>query len=368
LGVANEIVGGDQVSPSSSARFIVGPDDTILVTGATGFIGPALVQSLLNFGFANLRVFARASSDISRLEAIAGHQGGGARLEVIRGNLLSREDCIEATKNVALIFHLATSSAKSFPDAFMNSVVTTRNLLEASQSASPSLRRFVNISSFAVYSNARESRRKPLDESSPVEERPERRGDAYCFAKIKHDQLVTEYGEKLGIPYVIVRPGSVFGPEKEDITGRIGISTFGVFLHLGGSNPIPFTYIDNCAEAIVLAGVTKGVEGEVFNVVDDDLPSSREFLRRYKRHVRRFPSIYIPPVVSYLLCLAWEKYAHWSRGQLPPVFNRKRWNAEWRRTRYSNEKLKLRLGWTPRVPMTEALRRYFDGCRPESHA
>ena len=54
-------------------------------------------------------------------------------MELMKGNLLSSEDCAAATKDVAVIFHLAAGTGeKSFPDAFMNSVVTTRNLLEAS--------------------------------------------------------------------------------------------------------------------------------------------------------------------------------------------------------------------------------------------
>ena len=54
----------------------------------------------------------------------------------MKGNLLSSEDCAAATKDVAVIFHLAAGTGeKSFPDAFMNSVVTTRNLLEASLAA-----------------------------------------------------------------------------------------------------------------------------------------------------------------------------------------------------------------------------------------
>ena len=339
--------------------FIIGPDDPILITGATGFIGSRLIESLLDRGFRNLRCFARPSSEVARVEAIAGRRGG-ARVEVIKGNLLSREDCVTATKDVAVIFHLAAGRGeKSFPDAFMNSVVTTRNLLEASL-RNTCLRRFVSISSFAVYTNAQKPRRRLLDESCPVENRPELRGDAYCFAKVKQDEIVTEYGKRFGIPYVIVRPGYVYGPGHEDITGRVGI---GVFLHLGGSNTIPFTYVDNCAEAIVLAGLKKGAEGEVFNVVDDDLPSSRRFLRLYKRNVRHFTSIYVPHFVSYALCGAWEKFSNWSEGQLPPVFNRKTWQAYWKKTRYSNEKVKARLGWTPKVPTTEGLRRYFQSCR-----
>jgi nucleoside-diphosphate-sugar epimerase len=277
-------------------------------------------------------------------------------MDVVRGNLLSPADCRSAVQDAAVIFHLATGGDKSYPDAFMNSVVTTRNLLEASRHQT-SLRRFVNISSFAVYTNAEGER---LDEASSVGEMD---GDAYTFAKVKQDELVTEYGQRFGIPYVIVRPASVFGPGKEAITGRVGIDTFGVFVHLGGSNRIPLTYIDNCSDAIVLAGVTPGVEGEVFNIVDDDLPSSREFLRQYKRNVRRFTSIYVPQPVSYMLCRLWEGYSNWSEAQLPPVFNRRRWNTEWKKTGYTNDKLKARLGWTPKVPMQEALSRYFAGCR-----
>src|SRR3989454_5049059 len=342
---------------------IIGPGDRILVTGATGFIGVRLVESLLDRGFRNVRCFARPSSDVTRLEAIASRLGVVARIKMVKGNLLSRDDCAAATKDVAVIFHLAAGAGeKSFPDAFMNSVVTTRNLLDASL-LHKCLRRFVNISSFTVYTNTQKLRWRLLDESCPVEQHPELRGEAYCYAKAKQDELVTEYGKRYGIPYVIVRPGSVYGPGKEQITGRVGIGTFGVFLHLGGANTIPLTYVDNCAEAIMLAGLKRGVEGEVFNVVDDDLPSSRRFLRLYKRNVRRFRSIYLPHVVSYAFCLLWEKYSIWSEGQLPPVFNRLSWHAYWKKTRYSNEKLKARLGWAQKVPMAEGFRRYFQSCR-----
>jgi nucleoside-diphosphate-sugar epimerase len=196
-------------------------------------------------------------------------------------------------------------------------------------------------------------------------ENPGRR-DAYLFSKLKQDEIVTEYGKRFGIPYVIVRPGVVYGPGKKAITGRIGTDTFGVFLHLGGSNKIPFTYVDNCAEAIALAGLRSGVDGEVFNVVDDDLPSSRQFLRQYKQNVRKFKSIYIPHAVSYALCSLWERYSTWSQGQLPPAFNRGGWHSFWKKTAYSNEKLKERLNWVPRVNMKDGLNRYFEACRSAS--
>lgn len=341
--------------------FIIGQDDRILVTGATGFIGSRLVANLLHRGFRNLRCLARPSTTSARVDGLS-DAGAAGRVEIIRGNLLSREDCNAATKDVAVIFHLAAGRGeKSFPDAFMNSVVTTRNLLEASMQHK-CLKRFVNVSSFAVYTNTEKPRWRMLDESCPVETRPELRGDAYCFAKLKQDEIVAEYRRKFGIPCVIVRPGVVYGPGNEAIHGRIGIGTFGFFLHLGGSNVIPFTYVDNCVDAIALAGLHKGTDGEVFNIVDDDLPTSRQFLRLYKQQVRQFKSIYVPHILSYALCYAWERYSAWSEGQLPPAFDRKRWNANWRKTHYSNAKLK-EIGWIPKVPTAEGLRCYFKACR-----
>jgi nucleoside-diphosphate-sugar epimerase len=214
-----------------------------------------------------------------------------------------------------------------------------------------------------VYTNRQKSRH--LDESCPIEEHAELRGEAYCFAKVKQEQIVIDYGKSFGIPYVVVRPGNVYGAGKDGIVGRVGIGTFGIFLHLGGSNPIPFTYVDNCADAIVLAGLVKGVDGEFFNVVDDDLPTSRRFLRLYKQRVGQLKSVYVPHAVSRVLCYLWEKYSQWSEGQLPPAFNRRQWHAYWKKTRYTNEKLKARLRWTPRVSTVEGLQRYFQSCGQE---
>lgn len=348
--------------PTSEKRdtFIVSPQDPILITGASGFIGSRVVQGLLDRGFRNLVCFARPTSKLARIEAVVQNAPPGSQIKVLKGNLLSPKDCQSASKDVALIFHLAAGTGeKSFPDAFMNSVVATRNLLDASLGCGRP-RRFLLVSSFAVYTNRRKPTGSILDESSPTEEHAELRGEAYCFGKTKQEEILAAYSKNFGIPYVVVRPGSVYGEGTRAITGRVGIDTFGFFLHMGGHNTIPFTYVDNCAEAIILAGLTKGVDGQVFNVVDDNLPSSHQFMRLYKKNVQPFRSIYVPHWLSYLFCYLWEEYSEWSKGQLPPAFNRRRWHAEWKRTRYSNKKLKTELGWVPRVSTAEALRRFFQ--------
>jgi nucleoside-diphosphate-sugar epimerase len=340
---------------------VAGRDDVVLVTGANGFIGTRLVENLLARGYRRVRCFVRPTSRRTALEQVCSRLHNG-QVEIMQGNLLNVEDCRAASRDAAVVLHLAAGRGeKSVPDAFLNSVVTTRNLLEALRH-SQTLRRFVNVSSFAVYANTRKSSWRTLDESCPVESHPESSGDAYCFAKVKQDQIVAAYGQDFGVPYIMVRPGYVFGPGKAAISGRVGIGTFGIFLHLGGSNRIPFTYVDNCADAIVVAGLSEGINGQIFNIVDDNLPSSRQFLRAYKRRVRRFSTIYVPHVVSYALCWLWESYSRWSHEQLPPTFNRKKWHTYWKKTDYTNTKLKA-LGWTPIVSMAEGLGRYFDSCR-----
>lgn len=336
---------------------IIDKNDRILITGANGFIGSRVVALLLDYGFRNLRCFSRPASDTGALEAQA-RAHPDARCEVVRGNLQVREDCRAAAADVSLIYHLAAGRGeKSYPDAYMNSVVTTRNLLDAALAFAP-LKRFVNVSSFVVYSTEKLRPGTLLDESCPLEKEPHLTGEAYCYAKVRQEEMVAEYGRKHQMPYVMVRPGLVYGPGNRGITGRVGIGSFGVFLHLGGRNRLPLSYVENCAEAIVLSGLAPGIDGEAFNIVDDNLPTSRQFLRMYKKHVAHFRSIYLPHFASYFLCYLWESYSRWSQGQLPPTYNRKRWSSYWKGNTYSNVKIKQKLGWKQRIPFPEAAQRY----------
>lgn len=338
-------------------QHIISPDDAILVTGANGFVGSKVVETLLTYGFKHVRCLTRQTGDSGKICA-TGMSLESKCLEVMTGNLLSQHTCLEAVDGIAVIYHLAAGVGKSYADCFLNSAVASRNLLDAAVKQE-TLKRFVNISSIAVYSNENIPRGGLLDESCQIETKPAERHEPYVYGKVKQDEMVLDYAAKYGLPYVIVRPSVVFGPGKAKITDRVGTDTFGLFLHLGMSNTIPLTFVDNCAEAIVLAGLKKGVEGEVFNIVDDDLPKSREFLRMYKSRVQNFISIPFPYPAFYLFNLLWEKYSKWSEGQLPPVFNRKSCSVYWKGNRYSNMKAKELLGWHPRVEMSVALERFF---------
>jgi len=348
----------------ATSDYISSPDDCILVTGSNGFIGSRVVETLVQYGFRNLRCFVRPSSNIGRLKEMITRFAAQAHIELVPGDLLSRDDCRKAAKATTIVYHLAAGFDKSFAGAFMNSALATRNLIDAFlEGGEP--KRFVNVSSFAVYSNLPLKRGALLDETCPLEDAPQERFDAYGFGKLKQEELVKEYGERRKLPYVILRPGAVFGPGKQELTGRVGINTFGFFIHLGGHNPLPLTFVDNCAEAIVLAGITPGVNGEIFNVIDDDLLTSKEFLRAYRQRTSSF-SVSIPYPLTYSLCWVWEKYSKSSKNQLPPVFNRRRCAAEWKGNRYSNDKLKERLAWRPRVNMQDAMAAFLNQFKPDT--
>jgi len=344
--------------PTLTSDYIVSRDERILVTGSSGFIGAKVVQKLLECGFTNLRCFVRPSSDLSRLHYGLSTFDAETNVEIVTGDLLSRDDCRAAAEGVPIIYHLAAGMEKSFAGAFMNSALATRNLMDAFLKVGK-VKRFVNVSSFAVYSNMKLKRGALLDENCPLEDAPQERFDAYGFSKLKQEEFVKEYGKKYGLPYVILRPGYVFGAGKQELNGRVGIKTFGPFIQVNGSNLLPLTYVDNCAEAIALAGLTPGIDGEVFNIVDDGLLTARQFLKTCKV-ARRFRSVRVPYWFAYSACYAWEKYSKWSKGQLPPAFNRRRCSAEWKGNRYSNQKLKDRLGWKPRISMEQAMKSFLS--------
>jgi nucleoside-diphosphate-sugar epimerase len=328
--------------------------DCILVTGASGFIGAKVVEVLLEYGFSNIRCLVRPSSRLERLATVIQQFPEREDVELVVGDLTSRSDCARVVDGISVIYHLAAGFDKSFAGAFMNSALATRNLVEAFlQHGRP--KRFVDVSSFAVYSNISLKRGELLDESSPLEDEPQQRYDAYGFGKLKQEEIVREYGKIRNLPYVILRPGAVFGPGKKDLSGRIGVDTFGFFIHVGGSNLLPLSFVNNCAEAIVLGGIVPDIENEVFNVVDDELLTSAEFLRAYKKRAGGFFSVRMPYVMAYWLCYFWEQYSLRSKGQLPPAFNRRRCDAEWKGNRFSNQKLKKKLGWKPKIGAAEAM-------------
>src|ERR1019366_790736 len=94
----HETFTSESSEPVVSARrppdstWIVGPDDPILITGATGFIGARLVNRLLELGFCNLICFVRPSGKMGRPYEALQRYRSESRVKVIQGNLQSPDD------------------------------------------------------------------------------------------------------------------------------------------------------------------------------------------------------------------------------------------------------------------------------------
>ena len=217
--------------------------------------------------------------------------------------------------------------------------------------------------------NTEKPRWRLLDESCPVEKHPELRETPTAFAKVKQDEIVTEYGKKFGIPYVIVRPGHVYGPGN-GWNYRRGWGS--IRLVSSCILAVPTGYRSRTSITVprpsYLAGLKEGVDGEVFNVVDDDLPSSRQFLRLYKRNVREFKSLYVPHAAKLCALLLVGAIFDLVRRAVASVLQSEDDGTPFgRRRAISNAKLKTQVGWAPKVPMAEGFRRYFEGCRSEDN-
>ena len=330
----------------------------VLVTGANGFIGSALVARLLARGDVEVRALVRPGSDRSRLLGLATAGGGGP--EIFEGGLGSREQAADALDSVSTVFHLAASLRGAPADMVFNTVVTSRNLLDAALGR-PSPPKIVLVSSFSVYGAAALPRRQVLDERTPVDPLPLRR-DAYAQVKLWQERLFWE--RRLERPYalVVVRPGVVYGPGGSLLSVRVGLQLPGLFLHLGGDNLLPLSYVDNCAEAIALCGEQEQAVGEVVNVHDDELLTAREYLARYRAELGAMRTVSLPYPLTLLGSHLASWYHDYSRGQLPAFVTPYKTASVWKGTRFDNRRLRS-LGWRQLVPTEEGLRRTFAQAR-----
>ena len=329
---------------------------TVLVTGSNGFLGSALVERLAIHGIQGIRCFVREGSDRGRLEALK-KKYPDAGIEYYVGTLISRESPVRAVQGVDTIYHLAASLGGAPADMFLNTVVTTKYLMEAVISENPDVK-IIHISSFSVYGVADLPAGATITEQTPLEKHPEKR-DPYAFVKWHQEKLLLDYQEQHGFPLIILRPGVIYGPHGGAISGRVGLQLGGIFLHLGGNNILPLSYVDNCAEAIVLCATQKSAGVSVFNVHDDNLPTSREYLGIYKRQVKKICSIPVPYFALQFISRAVERYHHYSKGQLPAIFTPYKTANLWKGNRFDNAKLKS-TGWTPIVSTAEGIQNTFD--------
>ncbi len=325
-----------------------------LVTGGTGFLGRPLVARLLRAGW-HVRCLIRMADDRARL-CVGLSADEAARLECHVGSLMKPADCEAALADCRVVYHVAAALGGAPARFVLTNVVGTRVLVEAVRRRP--VERFVLVSSVAVLATAQIPRHGVFDEQAPLEPRPQDR-DPYCYSKVIQERVCWEAHRGGRLPLVVVRPGVLYGPGREGLGTRVGLRFGNVMLRMGGRQRLPYVYVDNAAQGVLLAGTAPGVVGESFNLLDDELPTGRQMIRAYRRArgrlwVLAFPHWTIGPLSGFC-----EWYHRWSRGQLPAVLTRPISDALWKPVRYDNGRAKTRLGWRPEVGLAEGLARTF---------
>jgi nucleoside-diphosphate-sugar epimerase len=324
----------------------------VLLTGATGFLGRRVLRELVDEGCA-VRCAVRPGSDVRSLREFVGSRRWNCT-ETVNGQLSSTEHCRELVRGCEVVYHAAAALSGSASNLVMSSVVPTRNLMNAA--SEESVNRFVLVSSLGVYGSQALGRNETLDEECPVDPAGHLR-DPYTYSKILQEEISWEISREKNLPLVVVRPGVIFGDERGSLSHRVGLQVGGLVLRMGGRQRVPFTYVENCAEAVKLAGLNTEIDGQIFNIVDDDLPTGRQVLRRYRKAGRKLRVVGIPQFATNWLARFNEWYSAKTEQQIPPVLTRYRVQAMWKPLQYSNDRAKQQLGWHPSTSFDEAFER-----------
>ena len=242
----------------------------ILVTGATGFVGNALVPELVKAGH---RVCAAVWSDLGGrlpdgVEAIEiGDIGPETNWEAALGG-------IEGIIHLAARAHVMNETSSDPLETYRRiNVDGTRRLAEAAGKAG--VRRLVFLSSIKV--NGERTKGCPFNEGFvPMPE------DAYGTTKWEAEQALANEANRFGMETVILRSPLVYGPGvKGNFLRLLGICEKGLPLPLSAiRNARSFIYLENLASALRLSLDHEAAVGEVFLVADGEGISTPDLIRR----------------------------------------------------------------------------------------
>jgi len=226
-------------------------DETILVTGSTGFIGARLLSCLAGEG-ERIRVFLRPESK------------GGALpegVEVVRGSFGDGEALCRAVEGVDRIVHLAGVTRAVDEAGFdAGNVMPVRNLLAAVRKNNPELKRFLLVSSLAAAGPALEGKRGVVESDIP------RPVSAYGRSKLRAEALCLK--GSANIPVTIVRPPAVYGPGDRDVLQVFQMLSRGVLLSAGNPARQRFSmiYVDDLVRGIMRAARSERAAGRLYYI------------------------------------------------------------------------------------------------------
>lgn len=260
----------------------------VLVTGATGFVGTPLCDTLHRRGYL-VRAAQRVARSPSRGpgEAVA---LGGFGPETDWGAALTD---VQAVVHLAARVHVMRETAKNPLDEFRYlNVATTRHL--ARQAVAAGVKRFVYVSSIKVNGERTEGQAFTAN-AAP---RPE---DTYAQSKLEAEQALREIGEQTGLEIVIVRPPLVYGPGvKGNFLSLMRWVNRGLPLPVAlCNNRRSLVGITNLVDLLIRCVSHPAAAGKVFLASDGEDLSTPELVRRLTRALKR-PARLLPVPPSWL--------------------------------------------------------------------
>jgi dTDP-glucose 4,6-dehydratase len=236
----------------------------VLVTGAGGFIGSHLVETLVRRG-ATVRAFVRYNSrndpgllSLLPLPVLSG-------VELLSGDLRDLSAVQAAMRGVSHVFHLGALIAIPYSyqhpaEVVETNVIGTLNMLLAARDQE--VERLVHTSTSEVYGTAL---RVPIDEGHPLQGQ-----SPYAASKIGADKLAESFYCSYNLPVVTIRPFNTYGPRQSAravIPALITQALARSAIRIGNVNARrDFTYVSDTVEGFLKIARAENVCGQTLNL------------------------------------------------------------------------------------------------------
>ena len=311
----------------------------VVVTGASGSFGGAILERLLHRGL-SVRAMVRRIPDrpIDGVEYAIGNLGDPAFVD-------------GAIKGATNVVHCGAVVKGTEADHQAGTIVGTQNIVDAA--LAHGVEQVVYISSMSVIDNLSLDG-AVVDETVATEHRAGERG-AYTRAKLEAEGIVSHAVEAAQLPAVILRPGAIIGGGVA-LAGLGGAMGGGAsrFLILGdGDVNVPLVYIDDAVDAVMAAMDRKVTDGSIIQIADNEQWSQNKVLSTLDPSKKL---THVPRPVVFALGKATEPL--FAKMGKPSPLGEYRLRSALSRMRFESPVAEKLLGWTPAVGVREGIRRY----------
>ncbi|HMK76516.1 MAG TPA: hopanoid-associated sugar epimerase [Thermodesulfobacteriota bacterium] len=325
-----------------------------LITGATGFVGSAVLRKLLAAGH-NVRALVRPKSDCRNLT--------GLPVEIVYGDITDRQSLDRAMAGCSTLFHAAADYRLWLPkpdEMYETNVIGTRKVMHAAMDAG--IKRVVYTSSVATLGFTLNG--SPADEDTPVSLKD--MIGHYKRSKFMAEAELKRLADEQGLPVIIVNPSTPVGPRdiKPTPTGRIIVDAASGRMPAYVDTGLNLVHVDDVAIGHLLA-LERGKVGNRYILGACNMTLKEIFCAVGTLTGQNPPKICLPhPLVFPIACMseAWARVVSRREPRVPLTGVR----LAREKMFFSVEKAKRFLGFNPR-PVEEALRDAVDWFRENGY-